>query len=296
MKTCPKCHKTYQNNNYMWCEKCGEKLVSRIGIVRHCPKCNRPYDDWGACDCEGKPKEGTSVPTVDNKLNHSANNFTKINIDGDAQMRVPRTSMKKNPIIAVVLRALFGSSGGSTVGSKLKYDSKNEYCDQKDDFSSMASLQHATKYTSIGNKYGGQGDFKKATDAFMKALEYKKDYIPAFLGLSVVYRETGLLDKAIKMLENMPKKMKIADRLIGGSDHDIYIQMTSVYIMKNDRINVKKYAEKALLALDDPERKEMREFGASVAANCDKNMARELANGDYKTREMLEHIIVEYEK
>ena len=63
------------------------------------------------------------------------------------------------------------------------------------------ALSKAIKLTSEGNYHGERGDLDTALKCFRRAISTKA-YVPAYLGLAVVYRERAEYERALQVLES----------------------------------------------------------------------------------------------
>jgi hypothetical protein len=73
------------------------------------------------------------------------------------------------------------------------------------------TVQKAAKLTSEGTRYGERGDLDEAIICFRTAISSKRDYLPAYLGLAVAYREKGEYIRALKVLDAAPSQMNAGE-------------------------------------------------------------------------------------
>ena len=67
---------------------------------------------------------------------------------------------------------------------------------------------------SRGNHYGKKKKYKEAIKDFKEAIRLKADYIPAYLSLAIAYKEMGNVEKAMQIIKNAPKEMKLHGKLV----------------------------------------------------------------------------------
>lgn len=78
----------------------------------------------------------------------------------------------------------------------------------------MIALQKATWLCSRGNHYGDQGKFNEAIKDFEQAISIKKDHLPSYLGLAVVYESKGEKNKATAIIESAPEVMTMNGKVL----------------------------------------------------------------------------------
>ncbi|MHA2061641.1 MAG: hypothetical protein ACW963_05045 [Candidatus Sifarchaeia archaeon] len=135
-------------------------------------------------------------------------------------------------------------------------DLEKEY----DGFPEMIRLAKASWLTSRGNHYGQQRLLGRAISQFTEAITIKGDFIPAYLSLGIAYREKGMYQEALSILEKAPSKLKIDGSELGGFEFDLYNAITSVYVAMQNKSKALEYAKKTLAVANDPERIEQRQF------------------------------------
>lgn len=153
----------------------------------------------------------------------------------------------------------------------------------------MIGFTKASWLNSRGNHYGHQGNLNQAILDFKEAIELKPDYIPAYLSLSVAYRESRLFDKALEVLNRAPRRMLIFGKEVAGDDFDLYNCIGAVYLLMGDKLNAIYYVKKALGAINDPKRKEQLEFAKRAGVISEKE------EDDAQMIEMLKDLIEELE-
>lgn len=79
----------------------------------------------------------------------------------------------------------------------------------------MINNSKAQWLTSRGNHKGIKGHLGEAISDFEEAISLKNDYLPAYLGLALAYKQKGNLDKAEKTLNDAPDKMYFDGKIIG---------------------------------------------------------------------------------
>jgi len=62
------------------------------------------------------------------------------------------------------------------------------------------------KLTSEGNYYGERGNLKRAMKCFKKAIVVDAEWVPAYLGLAIAYREQGQFQEALEVLKRAPRE------------------------------------------------------------------------------------------
>lgn len=55
--------------------------------------------------------------------------------------------------------------------------------------------------TSRGNYYGEKGNLDKAISSFKEAISIKSDFTPAYISLGIAYREKGMHQEALAIIE-----------------------------------------------------------------------------------------------
>jgi len=66
----------------------------------------------------------------------------------------------------------------------------------------MINSSKAVWLASRGNEYGKQGNIDQAISDFKESIEFKKDYIPSYVGLGISYREKGMFQEALQVVKN----------------------------------------------------------------------------------------------
>lgn len=113
-------------------------------------------------------------------------------------------------------------------------------------------FSQAFELTGRGSKYGQRGKFSQATECFKKALQVKSDHVPAYLGLSTVYREQGDYDRALEVLESSPPKVKMGDELMDlDFAFDIAFQKALVLVVKHQQTDFKGEMNDLVSALEE---------------------------------------------
>jgi len=77
----------------------------------------------------------------------------------------------------------------------------------------MCETMKASWLTSRGNAYGEEGKLKEAMEDFTEAINIKKDYLPAYLGLAVTYKTQGQEKEALEILEAAPEEMRTGNNV-----------------------------------------------------------------------------------
>lgn len=82
----------------------------------------------------------------------------------------------------------------------------------------MIKNTKATWLTSMANYYGGKKMFGEAEAIFKEAIEFKKDFLPAYFGLAVVYKEQGDFQKGLKVIKEAPEEMRLFGKITAKKD------------------------------------------------------------------------------
>ena len=56
--------------------------------------------------------------------------------------------------------------------------------------------------------------YKEAIKDFKEAIRLKTDYIPAYLSLAIAYKKMKNIEKAMQIIKNTPKEMKLHGKLV----------------------------------------------------------------------------------
>jgi len=124
----------------------------------------------------------------------------------------------------------------------------------------LVNFMKASWLTSRASAYGRSGNLEQATLDLKEAIRLQPDYTPAYIHLGLIYREKGLLREALAVLTAAPLRWKIAGKEHGGSEFEVYNAIGTVYLLMGAKDKVLEYAKKALAAVNDPERKELKEI------------------------------------
>ncbi len=128
----------------------------------------------------------------------------------------------------------------------------------------MIALTRAAWLTSRGNHYGQQGQLNEAIADFKEAIQLKPDHTPAHMSLAVAYREKGMFEEGLAVLNAAPRKTGIGGKEIGGTELDVLTVMISIYLLMGDKPRTLECAKKAIQAANAPERTEYLAAAASA--------------------------------
>lgn len=82
----------------------------------------------------------------------------------------------------------------------------------------MIKQSKAIWLTSRGNHFGTNNAYQKAVSDFQEAIDLKSDYLPAYFGLAVAYKEMGDVQKGIDVIENAPTEMKFGGKILAKKE------------------------------------------------------------------------------
>ena len=145
----------------------------------------------------------------------------------------------------------------------------------------------ASWLTSRGNYYGQQKKYEQAKNDFNEAINLNH-YIPAYIGLGVLYREMGNFEEALKTLKSAPKKVIFHGKNKYNQRFDFYNTITSVYLVMGNKKKALEFAGKALLESKNPLKKEYDAIALKMGNSTEKEQKEMLNN--------LNELIVELKK
>src|SRR3989339_415716 len=82
----------------------------------------------------------------------------------------------------------------------------------------MIANSKAQWLTSRANHYGQKRMLNEAIQSFNEAISLKNDFLPAYFGLAVAYKEQGDMKKALETIEKAPNEMKLFNEVIAPKE------------------------------------------------------------------------------
>lgn len=134
----------------------------------------------------------------------------------------------------------------------------------------LVNYKKSSWLTSRGNYFGQQGKLDQAINDFKEAIVLKPDHTPTYAALGVAFREKGMFQEALTILNKAPHKMKIFGKEVHCSEFELYNIIVTVYMLMGDKLKTIEYAKRAIKASSDPKRKKQKEF-AELAGVVEKD-------------------------
>lgn len=160
--------------------------------------------------------------------------------------------------LAVVMLLLAGLPAAGAGGDEMKEEKFRELAQKYPDSPGRLSMAKARWLTERGNSHGQGGALDPAIADFREAIDIRRDYVPAYIALTLAYRAGERYDEALEVIEKMPSRMKLGDTELGGFQHDQYYLRMLVYAAIPDHEKGIAAAREGIRILNDPEIQEQR--------------------------------------
>ncbi len=173
-------------------------------------------------------------------------------------MKQYNTGMVGSALAAVVL-LLVALPAASAGGDETKEEKFRELAQKYPDSPDRLSMAKARWLTERGNSHGERGALDHAINDFREAIDIRRDYVPAYIALTLAYRAGERYDEALEVIKEMPSRMKLRDTELGGFQYDQYYLRMLVYAAIPDHERGIASAREGIRILNDPEIQEQRQ-------------------------------------
>lgn len=172
-------------------------------------------------------------------------------------MKLYNTGGLGSALAAVVLLLVALPAAGAG-GDETKEEKFRALAQKYPDSPGRLSMAKARWLTERGNSHGQAGTLDLAIADFKEAINIRRDYVPAYIALTLAYRAGERYEEALEVIEEMPSRMKVGDAELGGFQYDQYYLRMLVYAAIPDHGKGIASAREGIRVLNDPEIQEQR--------------------------------------